>query len=45
MSILRKLLRWLRFGRDPRDPWSRVREPVRKGPKDRSGAVALREPD
>lgn len=44
-SILSALRRWLRRGRDPRDPWARVRVPLRKGPKDRSGAVALREPD
>ncbi|HZU26332.1 MAG TPA: hypothetical protein VFA04_12475 [Bryobacteraceae bacterium] len=44
-TVLTTLRRWLRLGRDPRDPWARVRVPVRKGPKDRSGAVALREPD
>src|SRR2546423_1820369 len=53
MSFLKKLLALLRklFGRpaappDPhKDPFAEVRAPVKRGPRDRSGAVALAEPD
>ena len=52
MSFLKKLFARLRqlFGRpaapsEPRDPYAGVRVPVKKGPKGRSGAVALAEPD
>jgi hypothetical protein len=30
---------------EPSDPYAGVRQPVRKGPPHRSGAVALEEPD
>lgn len=52
MSFLKSLFAKLRklFGRpaappEPHDPYAGVRVPVRKGPKGRSGAVALVEPD
>lgn len=52
MSFLKMLLEKLRklFGRpatppEPHDPYAGVRVPVRKGPRGRSGAVALAEPD
>ena len=41
--LIDKLRRWMR--RDPQDPYAWVRVPLRRGPRDRSGAVALREPD
>jgi hypothetical protein len=52
MSFLKKLFIQLRklFGRPaqppkPHAPYAGVRVPVKKGPKGRSGAVALLEPD
>jgi len=51
-NLLRTVLRWLGLGvepdRDsgaPSDPYSRKPAPVRSGPKSRSGAVAVAEPD
>ena len=51
-SLFRRFLRWLGLiaepGGDsgiPRDPYSRKPAPVRSGPKSRSGAVAVAEPD
>lgn len=52
-ALLRRFLRWLGFGGDSeptadgeaRDPYSRKPAPVRSGPKTRSGAVAVAEPD
>jgi len=51
-NLLTRILRWLRSisepGADsglPRDPYSRKPAPVRGGPKSRSGAVAVAEPD
>jgi len=55
--LLRRLLQWLGFdGRpgwsggharpgSPRDPFAGKPVPVRRGPKNRSGAVAVAEPD
>jgi hypothetical protein len=47
-NLLNRLRRVLRKGpappAEPHDPYVGVREPVRKGPPDRSGAVALEEP-
>ena len=52
MTLLKRILRWLgispdanRDRDDPRDPYSRKPAPVRSGPKSRSGAVAVAEPD
>jgi hypothetical protein len=52
MSFLKMLFEKLRklFGRratppEPHDPYAGVRVPVKKGPRGRSGAVALAEPD
>jgi hypothetical protein len=51
ISLLKRFLRWLGFTRagsgpeSPRDPYARKPVPVRSGPKNRSGAVALAEPD
>jgi hypothetical protein len=50
MSFLTNLFARLRklFGRPaapPHDPYAGVRVPLKKGPKGRSGAVALAEPD
>lgn len=51
-AVLTRILRWLGFGRgappdfdDPRDPYSRKPAPVRSDPKNRSGTVAVAEPD
>jgi hypothetical protein len=36
---------WLRKrGAPPHDPWSRVRQPLRRGPSSRGAGVALDEP-
>lgn len=49
--MLKKLLEGLRrlLGKrpapPPRDPYAGVRAPLKKGPPNRSGAVALEEPD
>lgn len=47
--MLKRLRRILRKGPapppEPHDPYVGVREPVRKGPPNRSGAVALEEPE
>jgi len=40
-----RVRRWFRRKPDLRDPYARVRVPVRKGPGGRHGAVALKEPD
>ncbi|HEV2963817.1 MAG TPA: hypothetical protein VG649_18460 [Candidatus Angelobacter sp.] len=52
MSLLKDLLTKLQrlVGRpaephEPHDPYAGVRVPVKEGPKGRSGAVALAEPD
>lgn len=44
LEALRRLLR-KRRPPEPIDPYVGVREPVRRGPPSRSGAVALEEPD
>ena len=47
-SLWERLLRLLGLRRtppEPRDPYAGVRVPLRSGPRDRSGAVALEEPD
>ena len=50
-SLFRRILRWLGLaGPDrgpglPGDPYSRRPAPVRSGPKVRSGAAAVAEPD
>jgi hypothetical protein len=41
----RRLLRLLRRRTEPQDPYARVRVRTKKGPGDRSAAVALKEPD
>lgn len=49
--LLKRILRWLGFTvsgsepESPRDPYARKPAPVRSGPKNRSGAVAVAEPD
>ena len=52
MSFFKKLVAQLRklFGRpvpppEPADPYAGVRAPIKRGPRGRSGAVALLEPD
>lgn len=50
-SLLKRILRWLGFTvsgsgpESPRDPYARTPAPVRTGPKNRSGAVAVAEPE
>ena len=51
-SLITRFLRWLGLIADPggdpgmpRDPYSRKPAPVRSGPKSRSDAVAVAEPD
>ena len=50
-SLVLRILRWLGLdgpGREPgvsQDPYARKPVPLRSGPKDRSGAVAVAEPD
>lgn len=51
-SLITRFLRWLGLIADPggepgtsRDPYSRKPAPVRSGPKSRSGAVAVAEPE
>ena len=51
-GLLQRILRWLGIGigpgpepGSPRDPYARKPAPVRSGPKSRSGAVAVVEPD
>jgi len=43
-SIVQTIRRFLRRNPDERDPYARVRVPVRKGPSNRSAAIALKEP-
>jgi len=45
MEALRRLLRKKSAPPEPREPYAGVRQPVKKGPPGRSGAVALEEPD
>ena len=42
MQIIR---RWFNRKPDPQEPYAGVRAPLRKGPNDRSSAIALAEPD
>ena len=50
-ALLTRILRWLGFTTpgsrpdSPRDPYAKKPAPVRSGPKNRSGAVAVAEPD
>ncbi|MBV9937459.1 MAG: hypothetical protein JO150_03055 [Acidobacteriaceae bacterium] len=44
-DLARTIRRWLNRNPDERDPYARVRVPVRKGPSGRSAAVALKEPN
>jgi GrpB-like predicted nucleotidyltransferase (UPF0157 family) len=44
-DLIEAVRRWLRRNPDLRDPYARVRVPVRKGPGGRHGAVALKEPE
>jgi GrpB-like predicted nucleotidyltransferase (UPF0157 family) len=44
-NAIETLRRWLKRNPDSRDPYARVRVPVRKGPGSRQGAVALKEPE
>lgn len=50
-TLLTRIFRWLGFTASrsgpepPRDPYARKPAPVRSGPKNRSGAVAVAEPD
>jgi hypothetical protein len=44
-NVIERVRRWLKSNPDSRDPYARVRVPVRKGPGSRHGAVALKEPD
>jgi hypothetical protein len=44
-NVIETLRRWWKRHPDSRDPYARVRVPVRKGPGSRHGAVALKEPD
>jgi len=44
-DVISTLRRWLKRNPDSRDPYARVPVPVRKGPGNRHGAVALKEPD
>ncbi|MDX2154759.1 MAG: hypothetical protein SFV54_28715 [Bryobacteraceae bacterium] len=43
-AILATLLRRFRPDEQPGDPYARVRQPLKTGPKGRSGAIALEEP-
>ena len=43
-ALVESIRRWFRSKPDPRDPYARVRVPVRKGPGGRSASVALKEP-
>lgn len=45
LDYAERLLRWLRKRNPPTgDPWSSVRQPVRRGPPSRNAGVALQEP-
>jgi hypothetical protein len=45
-ALLKAIRRRLTRSPDPQDdPYARVRVPLRKGPRDRSAAVALKLPD
>ena len=43
-DLIQALRRLLKRNLEDTDPYVRVRVPVRKGPSDRSAAVALKEP-
>lgn len=44
-ELKQKVRSWIRRGPfRPEDPWSRVRQPVRRGPSSRGAGVALEEP-
>ena len=44
-NLMEALRRWLKRKPDGEDPYTRIRVPVRKGPSNRSAAVALKEPN
>ena len=44
-NLIQALRRWLKRKPEDEGPYVRVRVPVRKGPNDRSAAVALKEPN
>jgi hypothetical protein len=44
-DVIETVRRWFKRSPDSRDPYARVRVPVRKGPGGRHDAVALKEPD
>jgi hypothetical protein len=44
-DLIETVRRWWKRKPDLRDPYARVRVPMRKGPGGRHGAVALKEPD
>lgn len=44
-ALLERVRSWFRSKPDPRDPYARVRVPVRKGPGSRSASIALKEPE
>ena len=45
LKLFRQLLRKRPAPPEPYDPYAGVRVPIRKGPPNRSGAVALEEPE
>ena len=44
-DLIQLVKRWLGWSPNPPAPYVGVRVPLRKGPNDRSAAVALQEPD
>ena len=44
-DVIATVRRWFKRNPDSRDPYARLRVPVRKGPGGRHDAVALKEPD
>jgi hypothetical protein len=44
-AVVKALRFWSRLDPDFREPYARVREPIPKGPSNRSAAIALKEPD
>jgi hypothetical protein len=44
-SLWSRISRWWRRDSEPQDPYAGVRVPLKRGPRDRSAAVALAEPD
>ncbi len=44
-ALFEQIRRWFRSKPDPRDPYARVRVPLRKGPGGRSASIALKEPE